>query len=68
MLRALLRRTGVTTVDSGAQLGRRLGAGRQPRDKAGEPVSLTSTEFERWVVRDAQLQAGAEQAQTWTAS
>ncbi len=48
-LRALLRRTDVTTVDSGAQLV----VGDLVLDKdghevtrAGEPISLTSTEFE----------------------
>ncbi|CEZ26937.1 DNA-binding response regulator [Mycobacterium tuberculosis] len=48
-LRALLRRTGVTTVDSGAQLvvgDLVLDEDSHEVMRAGEPVSLTSTEFE----------------------
>ncbi|MDT5255048.1 MAG: two-component system, OmpR family, response regulator [Mycobacterium sp.] len=57
-LRALLRRTGVTTVDSGA----RLVVGDLVLDedshevvRAGEPISLTSTEFEllRFMMRNS---------------
>ncbi|CKP67137.1 two-component system response regulator TcrX [Mycobacterium tuberculosis] len=48
-LRGLLRRTGVTTVDSGAQLvvgDLVLDEDSHEVMRAGEPVSLTSTEFE----------------------
>lgn len=48
-LRALLRRTGVTTVDSGAQLvvgDLVLDEDSHEVMRAGEQVSLTSTEFE----------------------
>ena len=48
-LRALLRRTGVTTVDSGAQLvvgDLVLDEDSHEVARAGEPISLTSTEFE----------------------
>ena len=48
-LRALLRRTGVTTVDSGAQLvvgDLVLDEDSHEVTRAGEPISLTSTEFE----------------------
>jgi two-component system, OmpR family, response regulator len=50
-LRALLRRTGVTTVDSGAQLV----VGDLVLDEDGEPISLTSTEFEllRFMMRNS---------------
>lgn len=64
-LRALLRRTGVTTVDSGAQLvvgDLVLDEDSHEVMRAGEPVSLTSTEFELLRFMDAQLQAGAEQS------
>ena len=57
-LRALLRRTGVTTVDSGAQLvvgDLVLDEDSHEVTRAGEPVSLTSTEFEllRFMMRNA---------------
>jgi len=48
-LRALLRRTGVTTEDSGAQLvvgDLVLDEDSHEVTRAGEPISLTSTEFE----------------------
>ena len=57
-LRALLRRTGVTTVDSGAQLV--VGDLVPDEDshevtRGGEPISLTSTEFEllRFMMRNS---------------
>ena len=57
-LRALLRRTGVTTVDSGAQLvvgDLVLDEDSQEVTRAGEPISLTSTEFEllRFMMRNS---------------
>ena len=57
-LRALLRRTGVTTVDSGAQLvvgDLVLDEDSHEVARAGEPVSLTSTEFEllRFMMRNS---------------
>jgi two-component system, OmpR family, response regulator len=57
-LRALLRRTGVTTVDSGAQLvvgDLVLDEDSHEVTRAGEPISLTSTEFEllRFMMRNA---------------
>jgi two-component system, OmpR family, response regulator len=57
-LRALLRRTGVTTVDSGAQLvvgDLILDEDSHEVTRAGEPISLTSTEFEllRFMMRNA---------------
>jgi two-component system, OmpR family, response regulator len=57
-LRALLRRTGVTTEDSGAQLivgDLVLNEDSHEVTRAGEPVSLTSTEFEllRFMMRNA---------------
>jgi two-component system OmpR family response regulator len=57
-LRALLRRTGVSTVDSGAQLvvgDLVLDEDSHEVTRAGEPVSLTSTEFEllRFMMRNA---------------
>jgi two-component system OmpR family response regulator len=57
-LRALLRRTGVTTVDSGAQLvvgDLVLDEDSHEVMRAGEPVSLTSTEFEllRFMMRNS---------------
>ncbi|MGB8387332.1 response regulator transcription factor [Mycobacterium sp.] len=57
-LRALLRRTGVTTVDSGAQLvvgDLVLDEDSHEVMRAGEPISLTSTEFEllRFMMRNA---------------
>jgi two-component system OmpR family response regulator len=57
-LRALLRRTGVTTMDSGAQLvvgDLVLDEDSHEVTRAGEPVSLTSTEFEllRFMMRNA---------------
>jgi two-component system OmpR family response regulator len=57
-LRALLRRTGVTTVDSGAQLvvgDLVLDEDSHEVTRAGEPVSLTSTEFEllRFMMRNS---------------
>jgi len=56
--RALLRRTGVTTVDSGAQLvvgDLVLDEDSHEVTRAGEPVSLTSTEFEllRFMMRNS---------------
>jgi two-component system OmpR family response regulator len=56
-LRALLRRTGVTTVDSGAQLvvgDLVLDEDSHEVTRAGEPISLTSTEFEllRFMMRN----------------
>jgi two-component system OmpR family response regulator len=57
-LRALLRRTGVTTVDSGAQLvvgDLVLDEDSHEVTRAGEPISLTSTEYEllRFMMRNA---------------
>ena len=57
-LRALLRRTGVTTVDSGAQLvvgDLVLDEDSHEVTRAGEPISFTSTEFEllRFMMRNA---------------
>ena len=57
-LRALLRRTGVTTVDSGAQLvvgDLVLDEDSHEVTRAGEPIALTSTEFEllRFMMRNA---------------
>ncbi len=57
-LRALLRRTGVTTVDSGAQLvvgDLVLDEDSHEVRRAGEPISLTSTEFEllRFMMRNS---------------
>jgi two-component system OmpR family response regulator len=57
-LRALLRRTGVTTVDSGAQLvvgDLVLDEDSHEVVRAGEPISLTSTEFEllRFMMRNS---------------
>lgn len=57
-LRALLRRTGVTTLDSGAQLvvgDLVLDEDSHEVTRAGEPISLTSTEFEllRFMMRNA---------------
>jgi two-component system, OmpR family, response regulator len=57
-LRALLRRTGVTTEDSGAQLivgDLVLNEDSHDVTRAGEPVSLTSTEFEllRFMMRNS---------------
>jgi two-component system, OmpR family, response regulator len=57
-LRALLRRTGVTTEDSGAQLivgDLVLNEDSHEVTRAGEPISLTSTEFEllRFMMRNA---------------
>jgi two-component system, OmpR family, response regulator len=57
-LRALLRRTGVTTVDSGAQLvvgDLVLDEDSHEVTRGGEPISLTSTEFEllRFMMRNA---------------
>ena len=57
-LRALLRRTGVTTVDSGAQLvvgDLILDEDSHEVVRAGEPISLTSTEFEllRFMMRNS---------------
>ncbi|MEE6136370.1 two-component system response regulator TcrX [Mycobacterium sp. 050128] len=57
-LRALLRRTGVTTLDSGAQLvvgDLVLDEDSHEVTRAGEPVSLTSTEFEllRFMMRNS---------------
>jgi two-component system OmpR family response regulator len=57
-LRALLRRTGITTMDSGAQLvvgDLVLDEDSHEVTRAGEPVSLTSTEFEllRFMMRNA---------------
>ena len=57
-LRALLRRTGVTTLDSGAQLvvgDLVLDEDSHDVTRAGEPISLTSTEFEllRFMMRNA---------------
>ncbi|MEM6106160.1 two-component system response regulator TcrX [Mycobacterium sp. 050272] len=57
-LRALLRRTGVTTIDSGAQLvvgDLVLDEDSHEVTRAGEPVSLTSTEFEllRFMMRNS---------------
>ncbi|MGA9493695.1 MAG: response regulator transcription factor [Mycobacterium sp.] len=57
-LRALLRRTGVTTEDSGAQLvvgDLVLNEDSHDVTRAGEPISLTSTEFEllRFMMRNA---------------
>jgi two-component system OmpR family response regulator len=57
-LRALLRRTGVTTVDSGAQLvvgDLVLDEDSHEVSRTGEPISLTSTEFEllRFMMRNS---------------
>ncbi|CPR10913.1 DNA-binding response regulator [Mycobacterium bohemicum DSM 44277] len=57
-LRALLRRTGVTTTDSGAQLvvgDLVLDEDSHEVMRAGEPISLTSTEFEllRFMMRNS---------------
>jgi two-component system, OmpR family, response regulator len=57
-LRALLRRTGVTTVDSGAELvvgDLVLDEDSHEVTRAGEPISLTSTEFEllRFMMRNS---------------
>jgi len=57
-LRALLRRTGVTTMDSGAQLvvgDLVLDEDSHEVTRAGEPISLTSTEFEllRFLMRNS---------------
>jgi two-component system OmpR family response regulator len=57
-LRALLRRTGVTTEDSGAQLvvgDLVLNEDSHEVTRAGEPISLTSTEFEllRFMMRNS---------------
>jgi two-component system, OmpR family, response regulator len=57
-LRALLRRTGVTTVDSGAQLvvgDLVLDEDSHEVTRAGAPISLTSTEFEllRFMMRNS---------------
>jgi two-component system, OmpR family, response regulator len=57
-LRALLRRTGVTTVDSGAQIvvgDLVLDEDSHEVTRAGDPISLTSTEFEllRFMMRNA---------------
>jgi two-component system, OmpR family, response regulator len=57
-LRALLRRTGVTTVDSGAQLvvgDLVLDEDSHEVTRAGESISLTSTEFEllRFMMRNS---------------
>src|SRR5690349_5724772 len=57
-LRALLRRTGVTTVDSGAQLvvgDLVLDEDSHEVTRSGEPISLTSTEFEllRFMMRNS---------------
>jgi two-component system OmpR family response regulator len=57
-LRALLRRTGVTTVDSGAQLvvgDLVLDEDSHEVTRASEPISLTSTEFEllRFMMRNS---------------
>ncbi|WP_204810359.1 response regulator transcription factor [Mycobacterium riyadhense] len=57
-LRALLRRTGIATVDSGAQLvvgDLVLDEDSHEVTRAGEPISLTSTEFEllRFMMRNS---------------
>jgi two-component system OmpR family response regulator len=57
-LRALLRRTGVTTVDSGAQIvvgDLVLDEDSHEVTRGGEPISLTSTEFEllRFMMRNS---------------
>jgi two-component system, OmpR family, response regulator len=57
-LRALLRRTGVTTEDSGAQLvvgDLVLNEDSHEVTRAGEPIALTSTEFEllRFMMRNS---------------
>ncbi|WP_343601230.1 response regulator transcription factor [Mycobacterium sp.] len=57
-LRALLRRTGVTTVDSGAQIvvgDLVLDEDSHEVTRAGEPITLTSTEFEllRFMMRNS---------------
>ncbi len=57
-LRALLRRTGVTTTDSGAQLvvgDLVLDEDSHEVTRGGEPISLTSTEFEllRFMMRNS---------------
>jgi DNA-binding response OmpR family regulator len=53
-LRALLRRAGVTTLDSGAQIVV-LDEDSHEVTRAGEPIMLTSTEFElpRFLMRTA---------------
>ncbi|MBS4728183.1 response regulator transcription factor [Mycobacterium sp. SM1] len=56
-LRALLRRTGVTTIDSGAQLvvgDLVLDEDSHEVTRGGDPISLTSTEFEllRFMMRN----------------
>lgn len=70
-LRALLRRTGVTTVDSGAQLvvgDLVLDEDSHEVMRAGEPVSLTSTEFEllRFMMHNSKRVLS--KARFWTAS
>ncbi|MGH3633575.1 response regulator transcription factor [Mycobacterium sp.] len=57
-LRGLLRRTGVTTVDSGAQIvvgDLVLDEDSHEVTRAGQPISLTTTEFEllRFMMRNA---------------
>ncbi|MBV9353108.1 MAG: response regulator transcription factor [Mycobacterium sp.] len=57
-LRALLRRTGVTTVDSGAQIvvgDLVLDEDSHEVTRGGEPIALTSTEFEllRFMMRNS---------------
>jgi two-component system OmpR family response regulator len=57
-LRALLRRTGVTTVDSGAQIvvgDLVLDEDSHEVTRGGDPISLTSTEFEllRFMMRNS---------------
>ncbi|BBU20499.1 DNA-binding response regulator [Mycobacterium xenopi] len=57
-LRALLRRTGVTTVDSGAQIvvgDLVLDEDSHEVTRGGDPIALTSTEFEllRFMMRNA---------------
>jgi two-component system, OmpR family, response regulator len=57
-LRALLRRTGVTTMDSGAQLvvgDLVLNEDSHEVTRGGDPISLTSTEFEllRFMMRNS---------------
>ena len=57
-LRALLRRTGVTTVDSGAQIvvgDLILDEDSHEVTRGGDPISLTSTEFEllRFMMRNS---------------
>ena len=65
-LRALLRRTGVTTEDSGAQLivgDLVLNEDSHEVTRAGEPISLTSTEFEllRFMMRNSKRVLGKAQ-------